>query len=125
MDTESTTSFLGAAVMPHGSLILDVQQAEQDGITGTSELHKACVDLAEKLVKSRPSLIILISPHGVQLDSTVGVMVAHKGEGNAGWKKHWENVCTFLLELSSILLLFRSSFCHSASSLSLLLLFFF
>jgi aromatic ring-opening dioxygenase LigB subunit len=78
-----------ACVMPHGAMVLDKDM--QDLPDGASELYDANVATADALAASEPELIVLTTPHGMALDSAVGIYKHATIEGTAAWAGAWED----------------------------------
>ena len=78
-----------ACVMPHGAMVLDPSM--QDLPDGAAQLHEANVATAAALAASEPELIVLTTPHGMALDSAVGVYKHATIEGTAAWAGAWED----------------------------------
>jgi len=59
---------VGAAIMPHGALVLDPSRAEMAGTplgTAARRLHEACVEAGRKIASAKPDVILLYTPHGL------------------------------------------------------------
>ena len=78
-----------ASVMPHGAMVLDPDMPDLPD--GAAELYTANVNTAAALAASNPDLIILTTPHGMALDSAVGVYKHTTIEGTAAWAGEWED----------------------------------
>ena len=78
-----------ACVMPHGAMVLDPSMQELPN--GAAQLHEANVAAAAALAASAPELIVLTTPHGMALDSAVGVYKHATIQGTAAWAGAWED----------------------------------
>jgi aromatic ring-opening dioxygenase LigB subunit len=78
-----------ACVMPHGAMVLDLTMPDLPD--GAAELHRANVKTAAAIAASEPDLIVLTTPHGMALDSAVGVYRHSTIEGTAAWAGAWED----------------------------------
>jgi aromatic ring-opening dioxygenase LigB subunit len=63
----------------------------QDLPDGAAQLHEANVATATALAACAPELIVLTTPHGMALDSAVGVYKHATIQGTAAWAGAWED----------------------------------
>lgn len=81
--------FVGAALLPHGSMVLDPERSDLP--TGAADLHRGMKAAAALIQAAAPDLIVLHTPHGISLSSSLGVYRGSGATGNALWMGAWEN----------------------------------
>eukprot|EP01117_Protostelium_nocturnum_P018177 TRINITY_DN7549_c0_g1_i1.p1 TRINITY_DN7549_c0_g1~~TRINITY_DN7549_c0_g1_i1.p1 ORF type:complete len:338 (+),score=98.25 TRINITY_DN7549_c0_g1_i1:41-1054(+) len=81
----TTQALQAIAFLPHGALLLDTEHLpEEIDKNVTKLLRKSCDEIAEKLFELRPDIIVLTTPHGINLQNTLHVYQAsHKPSKNA------------------------------------------
>jgi len=72
---------VAAAVLPHGDFALD--PALVDNTNGSLQVHRACVRVSAYLRTLQPDIIILTSPHGIELQEDFAWYENTKGHGHA------------------------------------------
>jgi len=79
---------VGCAIFPHGSMVLD---PNMPGLPKhAKELHDACVACASKIKSLEPDVIVLTTPHGFTLSSSMGIYLNGTAAGNADWLGKWD-----------------------------------
>ena len=53
-------------------------------------MYKGCVETGERVVAMNPELIIVHSPHGTLLSSSVALYGNSLAAGSAEWEGHWK-----------------------------------
>ena len=81
----------GISFFPHGAMILDPQK--EDIPLAAIDLHHQCNEAAKLIVDLAPSVIILVTPHGLSSSHSLNVYQNSSFRGNAGWFGHWEEFC--------------------------------
>ena len=79
--SDAAMPFVGCSIMPHGSMVLD--KTRTDLPDGAQELHDACMEAGKLTRATKPDLVVLHTPHGISLSSSLGV---YRGVGAAGCK---------------------------------------
>jgi aromatic ring-opening dioxygenase LigB subunit len=79
---------VSCTVLPHGAMILDMDHMP-DLPTGARELHDWCVQAGEQVLQADPSVIVLFTPHGLSLQSSVTVLLNSSVKGSAEWAGNW------------------------------------
>jgi len=78
---------VGCAIFPHGAMVLD---PKMKGLPlGAAELHNACMAAAEEISGWNPDLIIMSTPHGLNLVKSLAIYFNSTANGNAEWNEHW------------------------------------
>jgi aromatic ring-opening dioxygenase LigB subunit len=89
--TLSTGGLIGVAYLPHGTMLLDPNR--EDLPHGVKSLHSSCMKISEKIAELNPDLIILLTPHGINLHQAINVyqpgVPNSKASGNAEWNNQW------------------------------------
>lgn len=97
---------VGAAVLPHGTMIFDGDPHSESAacrkrnstmptgfIKQCSALYSSCERAADLLAKMNPDVVILVTPHGLSLSSgSLGIYLASVAQGNALWNDEWREV---------------------------------
>ena len=78
---------VGAAIMPHASMILD--PTLDDIPPGVDELHSAAKYVGDVIRELEPDVIVLATPHGLNLSDSIGIYANHVASGTAEWNGHW------------------------------------
>mgnify|MGYP001318700453 CR=1 FL=1 len=78
---------IGAAILPHSSLILD--PTLEDLPPGAEELHTAAKYVGDYVKDHEPDVIVLASPHGINLSETIGIYASRVATGSAEWNRTW------------------------------------
>ena len=78
---------IGAAILPHSSLILD--PTLEDLPPGVEELHTAAKYVGDYVKDHEPDVIVLASPHGINLSETIGIYASRVAMGSAEWNRTW------------------------------------
>lgn len=78
---------VGAAILPHASMILD--PTLDDIPSGVDELHTAAKYVGDVIRDYEPDLIVLATPHGLNLSDSIGIYANHVASGNAEWNGCW------------------------------------
>ena len=78
---------IGAAVLPHSSLILD--PTLEDLPPGAEELHTACKYVGDYVRDHEPDVVVLASPHGINLSDSIGIYASRVAAGSAEWNRSW------------------------------------
>lgn len=82
---------VGAAILPHGSLVLDPSLGSASLPAGSIELHQACIGCASHIRAMQPDIIILHTPHGLCLGNNLGVYLNPSAAGSAEWMGGWRD----------------------------------
>ena len=80
---------LGAAILPHGSLILD--PTLEDLPPGAEELHTASKYVGDYVRDHEPDLIVMATPHGINLSESIGIYASRVATGSAEWNRNWSD----------------------------------
>jgi aromatic ring-opening dioxygenase LigB subunit len=83
--------FVGISFFPHGAMILDMKL--EDLPPSARILHDACINSSLILDQSNADTIILITPHGLSLDRSLGIYMNEKHQGSAAWNGDWTTYC--------------------------------
>ena len=78
---------VGAAIAPHGSLILPVS-GRDDSKAG--KIHQSMEKLAEHIQSLKPDIIFMSTPHGIALENDFGIYLNEKAVGTAEWKNDYQ-----------------------------------
>ncbi|XP_059093022.1 uncharacterized protein LOC131888237 [Tigriopus californicus] len=78
---------IGSAILPHASMILD--PTLEDVPTGVDELHSAAKYIGDYVRDHEPDIIVLATPHGLNLSDSIGIYANHIAAGTAEWNGHW------------------------------------
>ena len=77
---------VGCALMPHAPMILDPDIEEASSLEGLREVHEACLEIGSAIRERRPHLILLCTPHGVNVEGCgAGVYMNSWARGTAEW----------------------------------------
>ena len=91
--TSVTSGLIGVAYLPHGAMLLDPNR--EDLPNGAKYLHLSCMKISEKIAELNPDLIILLTPHGLNLHQAINIYQPGvsdiKASGNAEWNKQWND----------------------------------
>ncbi|CAB4059862.1 unnamed protein product [Lepeophtheirus salmonis] len=79
---------IGSAILPHGSMILDPTMEEIP--PGVDELHTAAKYVGDYVRDHEPDIIVLATPHGINLSDSIGIYASRIGTGSAEWNDHWK-----------------------------------
>ena len=96
--------FVGAAILPHGSMIFDGdpnttivaclernKTMPSDIISNCHDLFTACEHAGDLLAKTNYGVVLLLTPHGISLMSgSFGVYMSGVARGNALWNGSFE-----------------------------------
>ena len=87
----SSGGLIGIAYLPHGAMLLDLTR--EDLPDGAISLHSCCMKISEKIAELNPDLIILLTPHGINLHQAFNIyqpaMPNCQAYGNAEWNHQW------------------------------------
>lgn len=88
-----TSGLVGIAYLPHGTMTLDPSRAD---LPKTAELlHSSCLKIGEKIVSLDPELLILLTPHGINLHHAFNIyqpgVSDGRASGTAEWNQEWRN----------------------------------
>ena len=78
---------IGAAILPHSSLILD--PTLEDLPPGAEELHTAAKYVGDYVKDHEPDVIVMATPHGINLSETIGIYASRVATGSAEWNRTW------------------------------------
>jgi aromatic ring-opening dioxygenase LigB subunit len=78
---------VGAAILPHASMILD--PTLEDIPPGIDELHSAAKYVGDVIRDHEPDVIVLATPHGLNLSDSIGIYANHVASGSAEWNGEW------------------------------------
>ena len=81
--------FIGAAILPNGSMILDPTMEEVPD--GVDELHTAAKFVGDYVRDHEPDIVVLATGHGINLSDSIGVYGNHVATGAAEWNRHWRD----------------------------------
>ncbi len=84
---------VGAAIAPHGSLILPVSST---GDSKASKIHQSMEILAEHIQSLKPDIIFLSTPHGIALETDFGIYKNENAYGTAEWKNDYKEFTSSL-----------------------------
>ena len=79
---------IGSAILPHGSMILDPTM--DDIPPGVDELHTAAKYVGDYVRDHEPDIIVLATPHGINLSDSIGIYSSRIGTGSAEWNDYWK-----------------------------------
>ena len=80
---------IGCAILPHGSMILD--PTYEDIPAGVDELHSASKYVGDYVRDHEPDIVVIATPHGLNLSESIGVYASSIGIGSADWNKSWSD----------------------------------
>ena len=80
---------VGAAILPHASMILD--PTLEDIPSGIDELHTAAKYVGDVIRDHEPDLVVLATPHGLNLSDSIGIYANHVASGSAEWNGYWSD----------------------------------
>ena len=78
---------IGAAILPHSSFILD--PTLEDLPPGAEELHVAAKYVGDYVKDHEPDVIVMATPHGINLSETIGIYANRLATGTAEWNRSW------------------------------------
>ncbi|CAF0783351.1 unnamed protein product [Rotaria sordida] len=91
MAKSSSSGLIGVAYLPHGTMLLDPNR--EDLPNGVKSLHLTCMKISEKIAELNPDLIILLTPHGINLHQAINIyqpgVLDSTASGNAEWNNNW------------------------------------
>ncbi len=91
--SSTTGGLIGVAYLPHGTMLLDPNR--EDLPDGVQSLHSSCMKISEKIAEINPDLIILLTPHGINLHQSINIyqpgVSNSKASGNAEWNNQWRD----------------------------------
>ena len=79
---------IGCAIIPHGAMILD--PTLEDIPTGVDELHGAAKFVGDYVRDHEPDIVVLATPHGLNLSDSIGIYANHIATGDATWNSYWK-----------------------------------
>jgi aromatic ring-opening dioxygenase LigB subunit len=89
--SSNTGGLIGVAYLPHGTMLLDPNR--EDLPDGAKSLHSSCMKISEKIAELNPDLILLLTPHGINLHQAINIyqpgISDSKASGNAEWNNQW------------------------------------
>jgi len=89
--SSTTGGLIGIAYLPHGTMLLDPNL--KDLPDGAQSIHLSCMKISEKIAELNPDLIILLTPHGINLHQVINIYQPgesnSKASGNAEWNNNW------------------------------------
>jgi aromatic ring-opening dioxygenase LigB subunit len=89
--SSNTGGLIGVAYIPHGTMLLDPNR--EDLPDGAKSLHSSCMKISEKIAELNPDLILLLTPHGINLHQAINIyqpgISDSKASGNAEWNNQW------------------------------------
>ena len=83
---------VGAAIMPHGALILDPSRAELTGALGlaAANLHSGCAKASRAIAATKPDILLLYTPHGLVAEGAdLFVYLNGTASGTCEWMGSW------------------------------------
>ncbi|UJR34093.1 hypothetical protein I4U23_021503 [Adineta vaga] len=84
---------IGIAYLPHGTMLLD--RTRKDLPNGVEQLHETCMKISEKIAELNPDLVILLTPHGLNLHQSFNIyqpsVSSCRASGNAEWNDQWKD----------------------------------
>lgn len=87
------SGLIGVAYLPHGAMLLDPNR--DDLPDGVKSLHSSCMNISKKIAELNPDLIILLTPHGINLHQAINIyqpgVLNSKANGNAEWNSQWSD----------------------------------
>ncbi|CAF1280770.1 unnamed protein product [Rotaria sp. Silwood1] len=93
MAKSSSSGLIGVAYLPHGTMLLDPNR--EDLPDGVKALHLCCMNISEKIAELNPDLIILLTPHGLNLHQAINIyqpaIANSRASGNAEWNNNWND----------------------------------
>ena len=79
-----TSKLVSAAVLPHGDFAFDPELLKNyPGYASSKRLHEGSWKVARKISSSKPDTIVLVTPHGIEVDWNVAVYTNPSLSGNA------------------------------------------
>jgi aromatic ring-opening dioxygenase LigB subunit len=88
-----TSGLIGIAYLPHGTMILDPSRADLP--KNAELLHSSCLKISEKIAQLNPDLLILLTPHGLNLHHAFNIyqpgVSDGRASGTAEWNHEWTN----------------------------------
>jgi aromatic ring-opening dioxygenase LigB subunit len=89
----TNNGLIGIAYLPHGTMLLDPHR--KDLPDGAKSLHLSCMKISDKIAELNPDLIILLTPHGINLHQAINIyqpgVLNSKAIGNAEWNNQWND----------------------------------
>lgn len=87
----SNAGLIGVAYLPHGTMLLDPDHEELPH--GVHSLYSSCTAISEKIAELNPDILILLTPHGINLHQAINIYQPGqsncKASGNAEWNNNW------------------------------------
>ena len=91
--TDGDSGLIGIAYLPHGTMILDPLRADLP--KDAASLHSSCLKISEKIASLQPDLLILLTPHGLNLHHAFNIyqpgVSDGRASGTAQWNSEWTN----------------------------------
>ncbi|KAI8620451.1 hypothetical protein BC830DRAFT_1225380 [Chytriomyces sp. MP71] len=78
---------VSAAILPHGTMVLD--PTKRGLPEGAEALHNACVEAARAVAHSQPETVLVLTPHGIALSRSAGVVLGPAISGDCEWNGNW------------------------------------
>ncbi len=91
--------------MPHGAMIFDGDKTSKkkdikqrrknvkpEFREATERLYQGCLEAGKKVAEMEPDLIMLHSPHGIILSTSLCIYGNERASGNAEWKGQWKDI---------------------------------
>jgi aromatic ring-opening dioxygenase LigB subunit len=87
----STGGLIGVTYLPHGTMLLDPHRADLPA--AARDLHACCMKISETIEKLQPDLVIILTPHGINLHQAFNVyqpgVSGCRASGTAEWNEQW------------------------------------
>jgi aromatic ring-opening dioxygenase LigB subunit len=80
---------ISSYILPHGALSLNPSKYPE--MKDLTSLHKSCVKISEDIYSLKPDVIVLTTPHGINLTKSFGVYLNSNAEGSAEWQGSWKD----------------------------------
>jgi len=97
----------GCLILPHGAITLRAPK-NSPALESCERLHLACQSASKSVVHSAsPSLVVLITPHGISSSTNFAVYLNDFAEGDAEWDGDWKEFtakCNLSLPISTSLI---------------------
>ncbi|CAF2530083.1 unnamed protein product [Rotaria sp. Silwood2] len=91
MAKSTSSGLIGVAYLPHGTMLLDPNR--EDLPDDVNSLYLSCMKISEKISELNPDLIILLTPHGINLHQAINIyqpaVTNSRASGNAEWNNNW------------------------------------
>ncbi len=89
--SSTTGGLIGVAYLPHGTMLLDPNR--EDLPDGVQSLYSTCMKISEKIAELNPDLVLLLTPHGINLHQAINIyqpgVPNSEASGNAEWNNQW------------------------------------